>query len=129
MFYAANEFVAGRVQVYATRSNETGDLIYVRRGFVVHDFLRHVRVVVVRPLAMIIFAAQSSVTGVSALRHVMAIVFRGLVDFVRVAFVIAREYEDLVVRRRLRSFASDVLVRRFRVGVEVQDGRIRRVIF
>lgn len=50
-------------------------------------------------------------------------------DFVRIAFMITGEYEDLVIRRRFGSFTYDVAVSFLCIRVEVYDRRIGCVIF
>lgn len=89
VLHSAYEFVSGRVEVYAAGSYEAGYFIDVRRCFVFDDLCGAVRVVVVRPLPVVIFAVERSVSRVPAFCNYVTVFVRWLVDLFGVSLVVA----------------------------------------
>ena len=120
--------VANQVGPGAADAGGAGSFVGVDHDVVVGSLLDAVLVVVVHPLAVVVFAARHDVAHVAALHGGIAVVYHELVCLVQVAFVVACRSRGLVVHDHLHALRGGVAVYLLHVEVGVGGHEVEYVV-
>ena len=129
IFSASCAFVADQVWICACQSGRACGLVRVHHDLVFGGFGHGIEVVIVHPLAVMMFAARDYVAYISTLDCIVAVVFHKFVCILEMAFVVAYGRRCLVMHHQLHAFRRSIIAQFRQVEIRVGGYEVEYIVF
>ena len=129
VFTSACWLVAYEVRIGTTQTRRAHCLVSIHHNAVVSSFFNSIKVVIVHPLTVMVFASRNDIPYITAFYGGVFVLVHQLIGFIHKTLVVADRRGSFVVHNHLNSFAFGVLVNSFDIKIGVRCLEVEYQIF
>ena len=129
VFSATGRFVADKIRISTAQTGRTYGFMAVDTDFIVGSFFYGIKIVIVHPLSVMMFATRDDISYITALHCIITVVDHKPVSFVHVAFVVADGRRSLMVHHQFNTFTLGICIQHLHIEIGVRSHKVKNIVF